>query len=100
MTQSIIPIIDKPSQTLNVTLSNQLTTINLYQKATGLYCNVYVNNSLIIGGVICQNLNKIVRDVYLGFIGDIFFYDSQGTSDPSTPGLGTRYKLIYDDSIA
>lgn len=91
----IIPITDKPSQTLTISLSGQQTTINLYQKSTGFYCDVYVNNALIIGGVICQNLNKIVRDAYLGFIGDLYFYDNQGVSDPVSPGLGTRFFLIY-----
>lgn len=92
---TIIPIADKPSQTLTIALSGQQTTLNLYQKSTGFYCDVYVNSALIISGVICQNLNKIVRDAYLGFIGDLYFYDTQGLSDPSSPGLGTRYLLIY-----
>lgn len=98
MTNIIIPISDHPSQTLTVTLSGQQTTINLYQKSYGVFCDVYVNNSLVIGGVICQNLNKIVRDTYLGFVGDLFFYDSQGVSDPVSPGLGTRFQLIYSNT--
>ena len=32
---------------------------------------------------------------YLGFVGDLMFSDTQGTSDPSSPGLGTRYLLMY-----
>lgn len=95
MTNYIIPISDHPSQTLTATLSGQSTIINIYQKSTGMFCDVYVNSALVIGGVICQNLNKIVRDAYLGFVGDLFFYDSQGVSDPASPGLGTRYFLIY-----
>ena len=91
----LIPINDTYSQSLSVVLSGQNCQINLYQKSTGFYCDVYVNNVLIIGGVICENLNKIVRDVYLGFIGDLMFYDTQGTSDPSSPGLGTRYLFYY-----
>ena len=68
----------------------------------GLYIDVYVNNALIIAGVICQNLNPIVRNTYLGFLGDFLWYDTQGESDPSSPGLGTRYLLIYasPDDIA
>jgi hypothetical protein len=98
----IIPIVDTYSQTLSVQLAGQNCTINLYQKSTGLFCDLYVNGSLLIGGVICQNLNLIVRSLYLGFAGDLFFYDTQGTyaipstgSDPSSPGLGTRYLLLY-----
>ena len=92
---NLIPIYDVYAQNLIVTLSGQNCQINLYQKSTGFYCDVYVNSALIIGGVLCQNLNKIVRDLYLGFIGDLFFYDSQGSSPPSSPGLGTRYLFYY-----
>ena len=95
MTSQIIPISDNYSQTLTVSLSGQQCTINLYQKSTGFYCDLYVNNSLVIGGVICHNLNKIVRDSYLGFIGDLYFYDTQGVDDPSSPGLGSRYQFLY-----
>lgn len=91
----IIPINDVYSQTLTVQLANQNCTLNLYQKSTGLYCDVLVNNIQIIGGVLCQNLNRIVRDTYLGFIGDLAFQDTQGSNDPSSPGLGSRYVFCY-----
>lgn len=95
MTTQIIPISDNPSQILTVALQGQQCTINLYQKRTGFYLDLYVNNALIIGGVICQNLNPVVRDAYLGFLGDLYFNDTQDSTDPSYPGLGTRYQLIY-----
>lgn len=91
----IIPIQDVPSQTFNVQLANQNCQIDIYTAATGLFVNVSVNNVLIIGGVIAQNLNRIVRSLYLGFIGDFVFNDTQGTSDPSYPGLGTRFEFWY-----
>jgi len=62
----------------------------------GLFIDVFVNNQLIIGGVICENLNRIVRDSYLGFIGDLIFYDTtKGGNDPDYTGLGSRYLLVY-----
>lgn len=91
----IIPVNDVYSQTLKVSLASQSCMINLYQKSTGFFCDLYVNDALIIGGVICQNLNRIVRSLYLGFIGDLMWSDTQGTNDPSSPGLGTRYLLFY-----
>lgn len=60
-----------------------------------LYLDLYVNDALIIGGVLCLNANVIVRDAYLGFTGDLAFYDTQGTSDPVSTGLGGRYVLMY-----
>lgn len=91
----IIPIADTYAQTLRVQLDGQSCTINLYQQSTGLYCDLLINDSLIVGGVICQNLNKVVRSTYLGFVGDLCFMDTQGLNDPSSPGLGTRYLLAY-----
>jgi len=91
----IIPISDTYSQTISVALAGQNCNIDLYQNSTGFYCDLYVNGSLLIGGVICQNLNRIVRSLYLGFTGDLMFQDVQGSLDPSSPGLGTRYLFCY-----
>ena len=91
----IIPIQDVPSQTFTINLAGQQTQINLYTRTTGMYCDVLVNNTLIIGGVYCANLAKIVQNTYLGFIGDLIFYDTQGDTPPSSPGLGKRYVFYY-----
>lgn len=101
---TVIPIQAVPSQTLTVLLSNQSCQLNIYQTNYGLFMDVYVNNGLIIGGVICENLNRIVRDAYLGFIGDFTFYDTQppadfpGGEDPYYTGLGSRFELVYLDA--
>jgi len=91
----IVPLQPVPSQTVAVTLATQPCTINVYQLSTGLYCDLLVNDVLIIGGVICLNANVIVRDAYLGFVGDLAFIDTQGTTDPVFTGLGGRYALGY-----
>jgi hypothetical protein len=31
----------------------------------------------------------------VGFIGDLIFIDTQGTSDPNYTGLGSRFLLAY-----
>lgn len=90
-----IPVQPVPNQVLQVSLSNQACSIELTQFQYGLFMNVSVSGTLIIGGVICQNLNRIVRDTYLGFDGDFAFYDTQGTSDPIYTGLGSRWLLLY-----
>lgn len=91
----IIPTQAVANQTLTVPLANQNTQIVLQQKFYGLFMDVYVNDSLIIGGVICENLNRIVRNAYLGFVGDFAFLDTQGSSDPYYTGLNSRYFLVY-----
>ena len=91
----IVPILDQPSQSLSITLANQACRIDLKTRATGLYCDVYVNDDLKVGGVVCRNLTRIVLNSYLGFVGDLMFSDTQGDADPSSPGLGTRFLLFY-----
>lgn len=90
-----VPIQAVPNQQVYVSLDGQATQINLYQTGFGLFCDVLVNNAQIIGGVVCQNLNRIVRDLYLGFAGDLMFLDNEGSIDPYYTGLGSRYTLVY-----
>lgn len=91
----IIPLKALPNQTLTVTLSDQVTQLNVYQKQSGLYVDVLVDGSPIIQGVLGLNLNRIVRSTYLGFDGDLTFIDSQGADDPIYTGLGGRFTLNY-----
>jgi hypothetical protein len=93
----IIPISATPSQTLAVVLAGQSCKINIYQKNTGLFVDLYVNDALIIGGVIALDRNRIVRSAYLGFVGDLAFVDTQGSDTPVYDGLGGRYLLLYLD---
>lgn len=92
----IVPTGAFAAQRLSVILAQQTVTIVLRQLATGLYMNVATSEKQIVGLVICQNRNRIVRDAYLGFIGDFIFNDTtdQG-EDPYFTGLGTRFQLLY-----
>lgn len=94
MTQ-IIPLLATPSQTLSVRLGAQACRVHVYQKTTGLFLDLYVNDTLVVGGVIARNGARIVRDAYLGFVGDLAFSDTQGAEDPQYAGLGTRWVLAY-----
>lgn len=90
-----VPLQAIPNQSVLVQLNGQNCQINAYQKMFGLFLDLLVNNELIIGGQLCENLVLIVRSAYLGFSGDIGFFDSQGSTDPTYTGLGTRYFLTY-----
>lgn len=91
----VIPTLVLPNQQIQSQINGQATTLNVYQLAYGLFMDVYVNSTLIIAGVICQNLNRIVRDTYLGFLGDFVWVDLEGSDDPVYTGLGTRFQLVY-----
>ncbi len=97
----IIPLQPTPSQTVSVLLSDQQTVLNVAQKTTGMFMDVLINNTqLIIGGVICENQNPVIRSAYLGYIGDFAWLDTQpdpisGPSDPFYTAIGTRFFLGY-----
>jgi hypothetical protein len=91
----IVPLNTVPSQVLNTVLNGQYCQINVYTRSTGLYVDIGMNGLTIIGGVIAQDRNRIVREPYRGFIGDIAFWDSIGTTDPFWQGIGSRFWLGY-----
>lgn len=91
----IIPLAAVPSQTLTVQLAGQACRINVYQKSTGLFVDLYVSDALIVGGVIALDRNRLVRSAYLGFVGDLEFADTQGLEDPVSTGLGSRFLFCY-----
>lgn len=91
----VVPAQTLPNQQIQVTLGGQACTLNVYQTAYGLFMDVYANSALIIAGVICENLNRIVRSLYLGFVGDFAWVDVQGNDDPVYTGIGTRFFLVY-----
>lgn len=91
----IIPLAATPNQAVRVQLNGQNSQINVYQKDQGLFLDLLVDNAPMVMGVICQRANRIVRDAYLGFSGDLVWGDIQGTDDPDYAGIGTRYLLAY-----
>lgn len=95
-----IPLQAVPSQTIAVQLGGQQCQINIYQRAYGIFLDLstiggVVSPNTIVNGQLCENLIPIIRYLYLGFIGDFIFADTQGTSNPVYPMLGTRFLLLY-----
>lgn len=91
----VIPLTAVASQSFTVQLNGQNCEINIYQKSTGLYFDLTVNGESIVNTMICLNAVGLVREVYLGFIGQLVFIDTQGSDDPYYTGLGSRYVLTY-----
>lgn len=90
-----IPLQAAPSQTLSIVLGGQNCQIAVYQKSTGIYVDVAVNGSPVSVGVLAHDTVPLVPTTYLGFIGNLIFTDTLGTSDPSYAGLGAQYQLLY-----
>jgi hypothetical protein len=96
----IIPVQAVPSQTLSAVLANQSCQIAIYQKPVGdtgatMFVDLLVNNAPIMTGVVARDRLRLVREPYLGFVGDLAFVDTQGASDPLYTGLGSRFQFLY-----
>lgn len=91
----IVPTQAVASQTFNVSLAGQNCEIALYQKSVGLFLDLRIDNVAIKTAVLCHDRVKLIRDAYLGFVGDLFFADQLGVSDPVSTGLGKQYLLTY-----
>jgi hypothetical protein len=92
-----IPLIATPSQTLSVQLGQQSCRINVRQRRTGLFIDLYLQDVPIALGVKALNLRFLVREAYLGFIGDLYFIDTMGADDPDFTGLASRFLFVWDE---
>jgi hypothetical protein len=84
-----------PSQQLQIVLGGQNCQIAVYLKGQHIYVDLNSNGADISIAVIARDVVPLVPTTYLGFIGNLLFTDTQGTSDPTFDGLGTRYQLVY-----
>ena len=92
----IVPAQANPNQAFNISLGGQQCLISIMQTDYGLYMDVAVAGTPIVYGVLCENLNPIVREAYSGFVGDFVWYDTSGDgTDPIYSGIGDQYQLIY-----
>lgn len=84
-----------PSQQLQVLLGGQNCQISVYLLGETLFVDVISNGSVISLAVRARDVVPLVPTTYLGFVGNLVFTDTQGTSDPTFEGLGSRYQLVY-----
>ena len=100
MALRIIPLVPTPSQRLAVQLGSQSCRIDVRQRRTGLFVDLYIQDVPVFQGVKALDRCRLVRDAYLGFTGDLYFADTQGTDDPTYQGLGGRFLFVWDDGAA
>lgn len=101
----IIPTQPVPAQTLSVILAGQNVQLLITQNSTGMYMTIFLDGNAVpmLAGVICQAENRIVRNAYFGFVGDLWWIDNSGAGeDPYYTGLGDRWELGYltEDDLA
>lgn len=90
-----IPIPPKPAISFAITLGGQRCQIKIRQLTTGVFMDLAVAGVPVVSTAICLDRVRIVRYKYLGFIGDLVFFDTQGKTDPQFAGFGSRYQLVY-----
>lgn len=98
MTTYAIPLVATPSQTLTVQLGAQPCRIDVRQRRTGLFVDLYVQDVPVRLGVKAMDRTKLVRDKYMDFVGDLYFTDLQGDADPDYTGLGGRFLFVWDEA--
>jgi len=96
MTYQIVPLAPIPAQTCKVVLGGQNCDITVYQKPEGLFVDINADGTDIALGIIARDTVNLIARGYMGFIGSLFFIDTQGTSDPEYSSLGLRYQLLYN----
>jgi hypothetical protein len=96
--QQVLPIQPLPSQTFEVILGTQSCQITLQWMATGLFITLTVNGNSVLSSYYCNNRVSLVRRAYLGFVGWLYFVDTQGDCDPNYAQLGSRYLLVYESN--
>lgn len=95
----IVPLASIASQNLSIQLNGQSCSINVYQKSTGVYMDLYVAGEVILTGTLAVNNVLMIQKLYLGFLGDLVFIDTEplstGAQNPEYTGLGSRWILVY-----
>lgn len=90
-----IPLAALAAQAFSVQLGGKSCRIRVYQKRTGLFVDLSVNDRRVLSGILCKDRTWVVRGAHFGFPGDLTFIDTQGNSDPDYSGLGTRFRLVW-----
>lgn len=61
-----------------------------------MFMNLTLDGKNILNGVICLNGVDLIQYDDFGFIGRLYFIDTQGSLDPLYYGLNERWLLIYE----
>lgn len=91
-----VPLSAIANQTTSVNLGGQPAQISIRKIGDSLYFSLQNGTTPIVTTRICRNMQRLLLDSrYQPFVGDFFFKDTQGDTDPRYQGLNTRYQLYY-----
>lgn len=90
-----IPLQPVPTQATKVVLGGQNVQLLIYQKPQGVFVDINADGVDIVVSIIARDAVPLMCRNYMGFIGNLLFVDTQGSSDPTYDGLGSRFSLVY-----
>jgi hypothetical protein len=90
-----IPLQPVPTQATKVVLGGQNVQLLIYQKPQGVFVDINADGVDIVAGIVARDAVPLMCRNYMGFIGNLLFVDTQGNSDPTYDGLGSRFSLVY-----
>ena len=90
-----VPLSPEPSQQFQVSLNGQNCTIGVYQKDNSVFVDLWVDDEPIFLGIIALDRVGLKLSDYMGFEGQLWFEDQNGTENPVYTGFGTRFLLYY-----
>lgn len=94
-----VPLSALPSQELSLVLGNQDVTVRVLTRGDYLYLDVLKENEPVILGQIIVTGQNLLPAGLADFIGNFQMIDSNGDSAPVYSGLGTQFRLIYNDEV-
>ncbi|WP_387690769.1 hypothetical protein [Photorhabdus sp. RM71S] len=80
-----------PNQTTSFSINGDLIDLTLESRLGKIFATVQKNGEYLVCNRICRNLSYLCRW--------LIFVDIEGNSDPEYSGLGSRYKLVWNDEI-
>lgn len=90
-----LPLTADPSQQFQIALNGQNCTIGVYQKDESVFVDLWVDDNPIFLGMKALDRVGLKLAEYMGFEGQLWFADQNGTENPDYTGFGTRYLLYY-----
>ena len=91
----VVPLIQAPSQTMQIALGGQKVILSVYQKSGRVYVDTTVGGVPLSTGIVALNLVPVIPQNHAEFVGNMGFVDILGESDPVYTEFGTRYFFMY-----
>lgn len=90
-----IPLTSEPNQQFQITLDGQNCTLGVYQKDENVFVDLWVDDNPVFLGVSALDRVGLKISDYMGFEGQLWFEDKNGTMNPDYTGFGNRFNLCY-----